>query len=157
MARSVYGGSSSLQIKLSLDVYKACKDIAQYDAETQDAIRKALLEGVQNMYRTAVMLAPYRTGEMKRSLRYEVGRASARLYSEDFKVRFAEFGARGVVVHPSKYKRAMALPFAERAFAQTVNIPARAAHPFMRPAVDAEKPKLETAIREAVLKNAKDD
>lgn len=156
MARSVYGGSSSLRIKLSLDVYKACKNIAQYDAGTQDAIRKALLEGVQNMYRTAVMLAPYRTGALKRSLKYEVGKSSARLYSNDFKARFAEYGARSGVAHPSKLKRAMALPFAERPLAQTVNIPVRGAHPFMRPAVEAEKPKLEAAIREAVLKNAND-
>lgn len=104
------------------------------------------------VFEGAVSRAPKKTGKLAGSIKQEFrqGRNGLQGYVKamDPIAHIIEFGAAGSVVIPIR-KKALH-PGAEGWFAAHVVIPQRAAHPFMKPSMDAVRPDLETAVMEAV-------
>lgn len=143
-----------MYIKTNLDdtTFRAIADIAQFDADTQRRIREVVHAKAAAVQRKAVELAPLKTGKLKGSIRLEytdtLRHASAKVYTQDPIAHLVEYGAAGAVVLP-KRRRALA-PGAAGWFMAKAVIPQRAAHPFMAPAIDAVRPTIAEAVREAI-------
>ena len=103
------------------------------------------------VFEGAVSRVPKKTGKLASSIKQEFRPTPHGLQgyvkAMDPIAHIIEFGAAGSVVIPIR-KKALH-PGAEGWFAAHAIIPQRA-HPFMKPAMDAVRPELERAVKEAV-------
>lgn len=137
---------------ITAEVKKALGDITKYDAATRQRLDGVIRDMTGRVFEGAVSRVPKKTGKLAGSIKQEFRTTPHGLQSYvkamDPIAHIIEFGAAGSVVIPTR-KKALH-PGAEGWFAAHAIIPQRVAHPFMKPAMDAVRPELERAVKEAV-------
>lgn len=137
---------------ITAEVKKALGDITKYDAATRQRLDGVIRDMTGRAFEGAVSRVPKKTGKLAGSIKQEFRTTPHGLQgyvkAMDPIAHIIEFGAAGAVVIPTR-KKALH-PGAEGWFAAYAIIPQRAAHPFMKPAMDAVRPELERAVKEAV-------
>lgn len=142
--------SISFKINAKLDdvVFHATADISKYDKETQDKIKAAIADGTKDVYEEAVNRAPKRTGGLIEGIKMDVKGAHGIVRSTAPISHVVEYGSGPRIASPLRAK-AMTIN-GEFVRGHVVSImPQR---PFMRPAAEAGKPKIEAAVKEAIKK-----
>lgn len=135
-------------IHISDTSYQAVKNLNRYEELTRQQIAGAIRRSTQELYTLAVQLAPYRTGELKKSLQYHVTQQSGRVYTYNPVARFMEYGTKGAVITPIKRKALQA--GANGWYMSKSVVPPIAARPFMQPAMRIVQPKADRRIKEAI-------
>lgn len=131
-------------------VYTATADISKYSTETGQKIREAVQNGCENIRDRAIRLAPKGpTGNLKAGITMKMSPrgASGVIKSTAPHSHLVEFGTgvRITMNNPRNHKRAMVINGDYvRGMIFTGKMTSR---PFMRPAVEAEKPKIEETIK----------
>lgn len=133
---------------LSDEVFKVLRNIKQYDEETQKNIRSAVRDGTKEVLAEAIRRAPMRTGKLKASITmsFDYDKSMGIVRAKSPVAHLIEYGTRAVTITPQMRK---ALEINGK-FAAYANIPAKAAHPFMRPAIEKVRPDIEKKIIEAL-------
>lgn len=140
--------SEPFKINVRLDdaVFRATADIGKYDKETQDKIKAAIADGVKGVYEEAVNRAPKRTGAFINGIKMEVKGAHGVVKSTSPLSYVVEYGSGPRIASPLRAKAMLINGDFVRGHVVSV-MPER---PFMRPAAEAGKPKIEAAVKEAV-------
>lgn len=133
---------------LEEQVFKALRDIKQYDEKTQADIRNAVRDGTKGVMEESIRRAPMKTGKLKSNITmsFDYDKSMGIVRAKSPHAHLVEYGARAAVAVPDRKK---ALTIGD-GFAASANIPARPAHPFMRPAIEKERPEIEKKIREVL-------
>lgn len=141
-----------IKAELSNSTFKAAAQVGRYDKQTQDAIRNVIKAKTGEIYTKAVQLAPYDKGSLKSSIKMSMSNTATgvqgRVYTNDPVAHLIELGVRSSVVIPVRKKALKA--GASGWFMAHAVIPYRSAKPFMQPAVDAVRPSIESAVKEAI-------
>jgi len=143
---------SAFKINANIDqaVYKATADIALYNEKTQQAIKSAVTDGVNAIRDQAIRLAPAGlTGNLKSGIKSEMSQnvAYGVIKSTSQHSHLVEFGT-GERITYSKNKQALKINGSfVRGDIYNGKMPAK---PFMRPAVESEKPKIEENIKKVL-------
>lgn len=137
---------------------EAIDKLKLYDAKNSKAIAKVISKSGRNIRDDAKSHVPMRTGTLRDSLaaRFNGNRLQS-VVKADYKkaphAHLIEYGVEASVVKPENKK---ALKFAagnDVKYARgPVKLPARKARPFMNPAFQSEKPKVENEIKK-ILKD----
>lgn len=141
----------TISANIAEEVYKAIKDVKQYDEQTQLKIKNAIRAGTRDVMVSAISRAPYKTGKLKISIgmsfsdRYG---AQGIVVAKSPHAKFVEYGVQSAVVIPVREKAMK--PGNEGWYIGKAIIPARPAHPFMRPAMEEVRPKIENAIKDVL-------
>lgn len=145
-------------IKMNLDkaTYQATADINKYDESTREGIKRVIADGVQSTYETAVRLAPYgTTGNLKTGIKKEVRGSYGVVKSTSPHSHLVEFGTGPRIVGPVR-RMALKLPRVDstmgwpgyvRGDIYNGKMPKA---PFMKPAAEENKPKIEAAMQEVL-------
>ena len=149
------GSKAIVKANISEEVYKALVRIDRFNVATQESIRKAVREKTLEVYRLTIAHAPYKKGKLKSSIQMEIGNTKRGtqgiVKTDDPVAHLVENGTAHSVVIPV-VKKALHPGGSDHYFKRAV-IPPRRAHPFMRPAMDAVRPTIEQAVKEAIEKN----
>lgn len=137
-----------LNIRLDDAVFRATADISKYDKETQDKIKAAIADGVKTVYEEAVSRAPKRTGSLIKGIKMETKGAHGVVKSTSPLSYITEYGSGPRVASPL-HARAMLI---NGDFVRGHVVSTMPERPFMRPAAEAGKPKIEAAVKEAIDK-----
>lgn len=146
-----------MYIKANLDdvTFRATADLTKFDELTRNRIRDVVREKAAEVQQRAVEFVPKDTGKLASQIHLEFINSdkmtAAKVYTNNKIAHLIEYGAAGAVVLPIR-KKALA-PGAEGWFMAKAVIPQRAAHPFMRPAIDYVRPTIESAIKEAITRD----
>ncbi len=137
---------------VTAEVKKALGDVTKYDKDTQQRLDGVVRDMTDRVFKEAVSRVPKKSGKLASSIKQEFRPTPHGLQgyvkAMDHLAHIIEFGAAGAVVVPAR-KKALH-PGAAGWFAAHAIVPRRTAHPFMRPAMDAVRPDLEKAVKEAV-------
>lgn len=140
---------------ISQAVFNCLRQLDSYDKRTSDSIRKIVKDSTANVFAGAVQRVPARTGALKKSIRMRFEDTPTNtvgvVYTKEPTAHLVENGAGPVPVLMPVKKKALH-PGGSGYFFTRANIPARKARPFMKPAMDAERPRFEAKVREAVTK-----
>ncbi len=136
-------------------VYKCTKDIEKYSREAQEGIKRAIENGVKSVHAAAVTKAPGgRTGNLRAGIKMSIttigNKAGGNVRSTAPHGHLVEFGTKPRLVQNRPGKRAMVIHGSIRRGPWMAG--AMPKKPFMRPAIEQERPKIEEAIRRAVEK-----
>jgi HK97 gp10 family phage protein len=146
------GSAFKVYANISDAVYKSLAQISRYDEATQQRLKDIVRDKTSQVYKLAVTGVRKRTGKLAASIKMEVNttgtKAVGKVMAKSPHARMLEFGHRGAVVVPIR-RKALA-PGADGWFMAKAVLPYQAAHPFMKPAIDAVRPGLEAAVKEAV-------
>lgn len=138
---------------VSQAVYNCLRKLDAYDQKTSDNIRKIVKDSTANVFAGAVQRVPVRTGALKKSIRMRFEDTPTNtvgvVYTKEPTAHLVENGAGPVPVLMPVKKKALH-PGGSGYFFTRANIPARKARPFMKPAMDAERPRFEAKIKRAV-------
>ena len=127
-------------------------NMGRYNTRTAVKIEKVISNSTKNIAQGVRRRVPVRSGKTKKAVRtrFDTKKVQGTVAIKKPHAHLIEFGAKATVEKPDR-KKAMAIDqFGIRRYAKKVNIPARAAHPSMRPAYEDEKPMLLKELREAV-------
>ena len=138
----------TIKADLSSATYKATADINHYNETTQQRIRSAIADGVRATHAAAVTKAPYgATGNLKAGIETELHGSYGVVKSTAPHSHIVEFGTAERIVAP-RTKKAMTINGSfVRGDIYNGKMPAK---PFMRPAIEQERPNIEAKIEEAV-------
>ncbi|EHG22289.1 HK97 gp10 family phage protein [Selenomonas infelix ATCC 43532] len=132
------------------EAFRAMVDVQKYDEKTQKEIRQATRDGVAAVHAAAVRTAPIRaTGNLRKGIEQEFDEktCSGKVRATAPHSHLVEFGTRERVTAPIRKK---ALKIGEgfvRGWTFTGKMPKK---PFMRPAIEKERPNIEARIEKAV-------
>ena len=132
------------------EAFRAMVDVQKYDEKTQKEIRQATRDGVAAVHAAAVRAAPIRaTGNLRKGIEQEFDEktCSGKVRATAPHSHLVEFGTRERVTAPIRKK---ALKIGEgfvRGWTFTGKMPKK---PFMRPAIEKERPNIEARIEKAV-------
>jgi HK97 gp10 family phage protein len=144
-------GTFKIHMDLDKAVYKATADIEQYDKNVQQAIKAAVADGVTAIKEQAMRMAPAGpTGNLKAGIKSEMGQSGAYgvIKSTAPHSRLVEFGTGERITYNKAGKKAMVINGRfVRGDIYNGKMPAK---PFMRPAAEAEKPKIEESIKKVL-------
>lgn len=135
-----------LNIRLDDAAFRATADIAKYDKATQDKIKAAIADGVKTVYEEAVNRAPKRTGAFIKGIKMEVKGAHGVVKSTSPLSYITEYGSGPRIASPL-HAKAMLI---NGDFVRGHVVSMAPERPFMRPAAEAGKPKIEAAVKEAI-------
>ena len=143
MARSFW-----IRTNRSTEITAAITDVERFNHSVQENIKSCIAESTQAVKEGARRRVHVQSGKLKNSI---LARISPSGYAGfvSANTRYAhivEFGAGPAFIKP---KKAKALYFKGH-FAKYSLVPERKARPFLRPAADEEKVKLEHKMREAI-------
>lgn len=140
---------------ISQAVFNCLRQLDSYDKRTSDSIRKIVKDSTENVFAGAVQRVPVRTGALKKSIRMRFEDTPTNtvgvVYTKEPTAHLVENGAGPIPVLMPVKKKALH-PGGSGYFFTRANIPARKAHPFMKPAMDAERPRFEAKVREVVTR-----
>ena len=136
-------------------VYKCTKDIEKYSREAQEGIKRAIENGVKSVHAAAITKAPGgRTGNLRAGIKMSITttgtKAGGNVRSTAPHGHLVEFGTKPRLVQSRPGKSAMVINGSIRRGPWMAG--AMPKKPFMRPAIEQERPKIEEAIRRAVEK-----
>lgn len=150
--------SKGFFIKMDLDkvAYQATADINRYNVDTQRGIRRVIADGVQSTFETAVNRAPYgQTGNLKTGIKKEIRGSYGVVKSTSPHSHLVEFGTGPRIVGPVK-RAALKLPRFDSSMGWPGYVKGDIYNgkmpkaPFMKPAAEENKPKIETAMEEVL-------
>ena len=132
--------------------FKATADLSKFHDLTKERNRDVVRQKAAEVQDKAIELVPKDTGKLASQIHLEFVNSekstAAKVYTKNKIAHFIEYGTGGAVIVPKK-KKALA-PGATGWFMAKAVIPARAAHPFMKPAIDFRRPSIEAAVKEAI-------
>ena len=140
---------------VSRAVYNCLRKLDAYDQKTSDSIRKIVKDSTANVFAGALRRVPVRSGALKKSIRMRFEDTPTNtvgiVYTNEPTAHLIERGAGPVPVLMPIKKKALH-PGGSGYFFTRASIPARKAKPFLKPAMDDERPRFEVKVREAVTK-----
>ena len=147
-------GKNSMTITMEIEgLEEAIRRLKLYDTASSKSLSKAISKSGRNIRDDAKSYVPIRTGTLRDSLsaRFSGNRLQS-VVKADYKkaphAHLIEYGVEASVVKPTKKQ---ALKFTDgngMKFARApIKLPARKARPFMNPAFQSEKPKIENEIK----------
>lgn len=130
------------------DLQRTLGAFKTYDAQTQERLRSTVQSSTSAIMLGAKRRARVKTGGLVRNITmtYDGAQNTGTVRAKSPHAHLVEYGARAALVRPVKKK---ALAIGENVVA-SAKVPARAAHPYMRPAFEDEKPNLLRATQAAV-------
>lgn len=133
------------------EVFRVMVDVRKYDEKTQAAIRKATKEGIEAVHAAAVRAAPIRaTGNLRKGIKqtFDEATCSGEVRAEAPHSHLVEFGTMERITAPTKKKLALKINESfVRGWIFTGKMPKK---PFMRPAIEKERARLEASIERAM-------
>jgi hypothetical protein len=142
---------SSFKVNLGInDLQKKLADIKKYDTATQEKMKDAVRTTTTEILMGVKRRIPVRTGKTmgKATSTYNFIKNEGKVSIKSPIAHLIEFGAKGVTITPNKKQALHGGKLV--GFASKVTIPARKAHPMMRPAFEDAKPNLMKAIEDAI-------
>lgn len=138
----------TIRADISSATYRATADIDRYSASAQAGIRKAIADGVRATHAAAVAKAPYGpTGNLKAGIKMEIKGSYGEVKSTAPHSHIVEFGTGPRITAPRRKKALLINGNFVRGDIYNGKMPAK---PFMRPAIEQERPSIEAKIEEAV-------
>lgn len=147
-----------IKANISDETYRAIKQIANYNTETQKRIRNVMKAKVNEVYAEAVYRAPFKTGKLKGSIKVDLVEENmtglqGRVYTNNPVAHLVEYGTKGGVIKAKK-KKALTIGGDGSVFSKVV-ISGRPGRPFMKPAIDKVRPSLNAAMKGAIKNETK--
>ena len=139
-------GAFRIHMRLDETTFKASADISKYDRETQQKIKTAIANGVKDTYKEAVNRAPKKKGDFIRGIKMELEGAHGTVRSTSPLSHIMEYGSGPRIASPLKAK-SMRI---NGSFVRGHVVSMAPERPFMRPAAEATKPRIEEAVKEAL-------
>ncbi|WP_196602160.1 HK97-gp10 family putative phage morphogenesis protein [Pectinatus frisingensis] len=133
-------------------VFKATAQIEKYDAATQEKIKAAIKNGTTAVFEQAVRNAPMSaTGNLKKGIKMETNTnysyASGIVKSTAPHSHLVEFGTRRRIVYPVRRKAMVINGHFVKGYVNNGAMPKK---PFLRPAIDKERPGIEESIKKVL-------
>lgn len=139
------------------EIAKALKSISTFDGKTRIKIENAVNNTVRAMARLAKQKVPRRTGRLEDSVfsSFRKGECVGYFGARRQNAHLIEGGVKASVVKPKKKNGKKVLRFypyyvGAPVYRRRMNIPARPARPFVKPAYDDELPRLFNRLRKAL-------
>lgn len=131
---------------------RAIRSISAYDGKTRLKVENIVRKGTQTIGRDARRKAPVRTGGLKKSIHTSF---RSRTVTGEVKAlaphaHLVEYGVKSAVAVPKKKKALRIVDASAIRYACRAKIPARRAHPFMKPAYDSNEGKILNDVERAV-------
>nr|DAQ56348.1 MAG TPA: Minor capsid protein [Caudoviricetes sp.] len=152
-------GKNSMTISMEIEgLDEAIHKLKLYDAKNSKAIAKAISKSGRNIRDDAKSHVPVRTGTLRDSLaaRFKSSDLQSVVKADYKKAPHAHLIEYGVEASIVKSKKQTALKFTDGITIKyargPIKLPARKARPFMNPAFQSEKPKVENEIKK-ILKD----
>lgn len=152
-------GKNSMTISMEIEgLDEAIHKLKLYDTKNSKAIAKAISKSGRNIRDDAKSHVPVRTGNLRDSLAARFKSSDLQsVVKADYKkaphAHLIEYGVETSIVKP---KKQTALKFTDGGSIKyargQIRLPARKARPFMNPAFQSEKPKVENEIKK-ILKD----
>lgn len=152
-------GKNSMTISMEIEgLDEAIHKLKLYDTKNSKAIAKAISKSGRNIRDDAKSHVPVRTGTLRDSLAARFKSSDLQsVVKADYKkaphAHLIEYGVEPSIVKP---KKQTALKFTDGSTIKyargPIRLPARKARPFMNPAFQSEKPKVENEIKK-ILKD----
>ena len=138
-------------------VFKCLSKMDSYDKATSDRLQSIVIDGTKNVMNRAMNNVPVKTGKLRSTIRMDItenrkNRVTGIVYTKCPYAHLVENGAGPIPALVPVKKKAMH-PGGTGDYFKIASIPARKAHPFMKPAMDAERPIIERKLREALNEN----
>ena len=136
------------------ELQQALDQIGAYDGKSRMGIEAAVRASTKAIDVGSKRRVRVATGRLKKKIgwRFNTKTVTGTVAARSPHAHLLEFGAKAAIEVPDT-KKAMAIDaFGYRRFAKKAHIPVRAAHPFMRPSFEDEKPNLIRAVAEVVKK-----
>lgn len=137
------------------DLSKTLNQINTWSGKTRLRVEKEIKNSTRRIARGTRQRAPVDTGLMKRSVRtgFKSRDGVGLVKVKQPYAHLVELGAKGGYTVKPKKKRVLKFKGKNgMAYASQVVIPKRSAHPFLRPAFDADAPNLVGKLKKAVEK-----
>lgn len=139
------------------ELQKTIKQLTAFQWRERLGVVKALKEGTAKTAKTARRKAPKLTGGLRRRIRFSFNEKTlvGLVKSNAPYSHLIENGVKASIVRPNPKSRKKALTIMGngiKKIAREAHIPARRAHPFMKPAYDECYPDILADVRKAVYK-----
>lgn len=134
----------------SNDLTKALGSISAWDGKT----RNTLQNGTKAVARGAKQRAAQRSGKLKKSIKtgFDRRKPEGMVRAKTPYAHIVEFGSKSYTVR-AKNKKALTIPGGSAlVLRKSAKIPARKGRPFIKPAFEAEEPKIVSNIRKVLNK-----
>lgn len=144
---------NSMTISMEIEgLDEAIKKLKLYDNKSSLAIARSIRKGGVNIQNNAKSKARVKTGTLRDNIKAKMSttklQSAVRVdYRKAPHAHLIEYGVAESYVKPSRKK---ALKINGRFAKGAVKIPKRRARPFLRPAFDIEKPRVETEIKKVL-------
>lgn len=149
--------ANSMEIRMEIQgLDQAIKKLKLYDSKSRKKIEAAISKAGRNIRDGAKTRVPVRTGTLRDSIgaRFNGGKMQSVVKADYGKAPHAhliEFGVRQTVIVPKKKQVLKFSVGGETVYTKkSITLPARKARPFMNPAFQAEKPKIEAEIEKII-------
>ena len=138
----------------SNDLTKALGSISACDGKTRLAVENALQNGTKAVARGANQRVAQRSGKLKKSIKtgFDRRKPEGMVRAKTPYAHIVEFGSKSYTVR-AKNKKALTIPGGSAlVLRKSAKIPARKGRPFIKPAFEAEEPKIVSNIRKVLNK-----
>lgn len=128
--------------------------ISAWDGKTRLAIENALQDSTKNIARGAKQKVAQRSGKLKKSIKtgFDRRKPEGLVKAKTPYAHIVEFGAKAHIVR-AKNKKALSISAGgDLLLRKSAKIPARKGRPFIKPAFDAEEPKLISNMKKVLNK-----
>lgn len=134
------------------ELREAIGSISAYDGAARLRIENAVEATCKDMARMSRALVPVRTGKLKKSIFWSFQRKNVVGYfgAKAPYAHLIELGAKASTEKPKDKKALMIASAGKLQYAASAKIPARGAHPFIRPSYEQGRPEFIRRLKEAV-------
>lgn len=138
---------NSMQVSISIEGLDKClSKLKIYDTQSRKRIERTISKAGRNIRDGAKSRVPVRTGKLRDSIvaNFSGAKMTSTVKAKASHAPFIEFGADPAVIKPKNKK---VLKIGGLYVSRDAKIPARKAQPFLHPAFQAEKPRVEQEIK----------
>ena len=138
----------------SNDLTKALNGISAWDGKTRLGIENALQDGTKNIARGARQKVSQRIVKVKLFIisGFESRKLDVTVWAKTHYAHIVEFVAKAHIVRPKNKKALTVAAGGDVIFRKSAKIPARKGRPFIKPAFDAEEPKIVSSMKKVLNK-----
>lgn len=136
------------------ELSRAIRSISAFDGKTRLRVENTVRKGTQAIGRDARKKAPVRSGGLRKSIRtsFKKNTVTGEVKAYAPHAHLLEYGVKSAVAVPKEKKALRIVDGAAARYAVRAKIPARRAHPFMKPAYDAHEGDILNDVEKAVKK-----